>query len=159
MRPRSFWSAAVIYGTIAGILGPVLFWIMGAATGTAWRFTPVEVLFMVVLWGVPFGLGFGFWLGPTTRTFNYDFSEEFMATLEAALGSLHYQRHAESPAQIAYRISPPYGGLLPVTADITVYMGTSPVRVGGPRNMLGQLEKKLRQIGAKPGGIAHNVPG
>jgi hypothetical protein len=159
MRPRNFLSAVVIYGTISGIGGLTIFWIMGAATKVPWRFTPIEDLMIVVLFGVPMGLFLGFWIGPTTRTLNYVFSDEFRIRLEAALGSMHYQRHAESPTQLAYRTSPPYGGLLPITPDITIDKDTSPVRVSGPRNMLGQLEKKLRQTGVGTGSIAHNISG
>jgi hypothetical protein len=106
----------------------------------------MEFLFMGVMFGLPFGLFLGYWQGPTERTFNYEFSEDFKGRLEASLRSLHYQPHNESPSHLTYRIAPfPHGSLLPVIPDITVDKDTSPVRVSGPRNKLGQLEKKLRE--------------
>lgn len=145
MRPRSFLSAVVIYGTGTGIGIPFLFWLLGAVTRTPWPFTPIEVLLMGVVFGLPLGLFLGYLQGPTTRTFNYEFSQDFRDRLEASLRSLHYQPHNESPSRITYRVAPPYGGLLPVVPDITVDKDTSPVLVSGPRNYLGRLEKKLRE--------------
>jgi len=146
MRPRSFLSAVVIYGTGFGIGVPFALWLLGAVTRTRWPFTPMEFLFMGVMFGLPFGLFLGYLQGPTTRTFNYEFSADFRDRLEASLRSLHYQPHNESPSHLTYRIAPfPHGSLLPVIPDITVDKEASPVRVSGPRNKLGQLEKKLRE--------------
>ncbi len=146
MRPRSFLSAVVIYGTGFGIGVPFALWLLGVVTRTRWPFTPLEFLFMAVMFGLPFGLFLGYLQGPTQRTFNYEFSEDFRERLEASLRSLHYQPHDESPSHLTYRIAPfPHGSLLPVIPDIVVDRDTSPVRVSGPRNKLGQLEKKLRE--------------
>jgi hypothetical protein len=145
MRPRSFLSAVVIYGTGFGIGVPFLLWFLGAVTRTPWPFTAIEVLLIGVMFGLPFGLVLGYLQGPTERTFNYEFSQDFRDRLEASLRSLHYQPHNESPSHLTYRIAPfPHGSLLPVIPDIMVDKDTSPVRVSGPRNKLGQLEKKLR---------------
>ena len=145
MRPRSFLSAVVIYGTGFGIGVPLALWLLGVVTKTPWPFTPLEFLLMGVMFGLPFGLFLGYYQGPTTRTFKYEFSEDFRERLEASLRSLHYQPHSESASRITYRIGPPYGGLLPVVADITVDKDMSPLLVSGPRNYLRRLEKKLRE--------------
>lgn len=145
MRPRSFLSAVVIYGTVVGIGFPFVLWLLGAVTRTRWPFTPMECLFMAVMFGLPFGIIMGYVQGPTTRTFNYESSKDFRARLEASLRSLDYQPHNESPSHLTYRIAPfPRGGLLPIIPDIVVGKGTSPVRVSGPRLKLGQLERKLK---------------
>jgi hypothetical protein len=145
MRPRSFLSAVVIYGTGFGIGFPFALWLLGVVTRTPWPFTLVESLLLGVVPGLLFGLFLGYLQGPTTRTFDYGFSEDFRQRLEASLRSLHYRPHSESASRITYRIGPPYGGLLPVVADITVDRDASPVLVSGPRNYLGRLEKKLRE--------------
>ena len=159
MRPRGFWSAAAIFGTIFGVGIPLAFWILGQATKTPGTFGSLEFVFMAVLIGVPAGLGFGYFAGPTTRTFNVEFSQDFRARLEASLGSFHYQLHRETPVQLTYRVPPLHGGLLPLTSEITIEKGASPVRVSGPRNMLGRLEKSLKTTSAGPGGTSHNVVG
>ena len=140
MRPRSFLSAVVIYGTVVGIGFPFVLWLLGAVTRTRWPFTPMECLFMAVMFGLPFGIIMGCLQGPTTRTLNYEYSEAFRARLEASLRSLNYRPHSESPSHLTYRIA----ALLPIIPDIMVDKGSGPVRVSGPRLTLGRLEKKLR---------------
>ena len=146
MRPRSFLSAVVIYGTGFGIGFPFVLWLLGVVTTTPWPFAPIEVLILGVVTGLLFGLFLGYLQGPTTHTFDYEFSEDFRDRLEASLRSLHYRPHNESPSQLTYRIAPfPSGSILPVIPDIIVDRDTSPVRVSGPRNTLRRLDARLRE--------------
>ena len=70
MRPRSFWSAVVIYGTMFGVLLLVGTLLLFGLAGM--RFRPADILMLLGVFvpgGLLAGLSFGWLLGPTTRTF------------------------------------------------------------------------------------------
>jgi hypothetical protein len=138
MRPRGFLSAALIYGTILGLISVLVIWLLGV------RGEPLEFLFIFVVFGLSLGLGIGYVEGPSTRTF--DATEDFPDRLQDALRSLHYHLQDQSSAQLTYRIdSPlPWSGLV----DVIVDTDATPLRVSGPRDMLRRLAKKLGQAGA-----------
>jgi hypothetical protein len=108
------------------------------------RFRPADILMLLGLFvpgGLLAGLSFGWLLGPTTRTFSYEDPNAFRDRLEEPLRSLGYHLHNETPSCLTYRSA----SMRPPLADIIVDLGTSPVRVSGPRHIFGRLEKKLRE--------------
>jgi len=141
MRRGSFLSIVVIIGTMFGIVAVVAFWLLGVVTRVSFRGDALMAfLFLFVAFGLPMGLFMGYELGPTTRTFNCEFSEDFRGRLEESLRSRFYHLHNESPSRLTY-----HSARAPFLADIIVDSGTSPVRVSGPRQILRNLEKKIRE--------------
>jgi hypothetical protein len=133
MRPRSYLSAALIYGTMFGLIAVLVFWLLGAGA------TLPEYLFIFVFFGLCLGLTIGYLQGPASRMFDPSVGDR----LGPALTSLHYHLEAESPDHATYRLdSPlPWSGLV----DIVVDTGTSPLKVSGPRDALRRLANKLRK--------------
>jgi hypothetical protein len=145
MRPRSFWSAVAIYGAMFFVLALAAWLLLSSLLGVGFRLE--EVLQLIVLFlpaGLLMGLLMGWTLGPTTRTFGDEDPVAFRKRLEEPLHSLGYHLHNESSSQITYRRA----SIRPPLADIIVDLSASPIRVIGPRDTLGRLEKKLKK--AKP---------
>jgi hypothetical protein len=131
MRPRSYLSAALIYGTMLGLIAVLVFWLLGAGA------TLPEYLFIFVFFGLSLGLTIGYLQGPATRTFD----PAVTVRLDQALRALHYHLQAEAPGHATYRIDSalPWSGIV----DVVVETGTSPLRVSGPRDTLRRLANKL----------------
>ena len=145
MRPRNFLSGVVIYGTISGLGIALVFRLLEAFSRTSGRFTLMDYLLMAVLFGLPMGLCLAYLQRPSTRTFDFDLSEDHRDRLEKSLRSLRYHLNDESPSQLTYR----FRSIISVVPDIIVERDTKPLRVSGPRYTLRSLEKKLEAGGMR----------
>lgn len=145
MRPRSYWSAVAIYGAMFFVLTLAAWLLLFSLFGASFRLEEVlQLIVPFLLGGLLMGLLMGWLRGPTTRTIGDEDPVAFRKRLEEPLRSLGYHLHKESSSQIAYRSA----SMRPPLADIIVDLSASPIRVTGPRDTLGRLEKKLRK--AKP---------
>jgi hypothetical protein len=143
MRPHSFLSGVLIYGTVSGIGMAIVFRFMEAFSRTGASFALLDYLLLAVMFGVPMGLAIGYMQRPTIRTFDYDLSEDHGDRLERSLRALRYQLIDESTSLLTYR----FRSIISVVPDVIVEKDTKPLRVGGPHYTLSRLEKKLAEGG------------
>lgn len=142
MRPRSFWSAVLIYG----LMWTVLFSIVTIAfmMYATPRIKLTDLLLMVgmnAVGGVFFGLGLGAIHNPVKRTFAYDNADQFRSKFEQVLQTLGFLPLEQAGTTSVYRSK----SVRPPLPDIYAKFGPESAEVTGSKHILGRIGKRLKE--------------